>query len=321
MFINFIRQNWADIIIPIAVFVFCLMALLQLRKRALARIWRWAQGAKWPADIIFYQPIKRPVYILCVILSAYLGLATSPTPSTFKLVAEHSLWTLFVFTAVLAVLDVLNGLIEFLGKRLGLPGDVRIFRTVTKIVTISVSVLVVLGIWGVPTAPLLLLIAVACVLILLTLRDAAPNFFAGFQLMTRQHIKEGDLVKLENGEEGRITAMGWSNTQLQTSDGDNLIIPNCQLTRQRVARIGGRLKNTVPLEYSSILTERELEIARLISLGSTNKEIAGQLFIAENTVKVHVKNMLKKLELKNRQQLAVHAVLKEGLKTEVPSVK
>lgn len=59
----------------------------------------------------------------------------------------------------------------------------------------------------------------------------------------------------------------------------------------------------------SILSEREMEIARLIARGATNKEIAAELFIAENTVKVHVKNILDKLDLKNRQQVAVYAVL------------
>lgn len=62
-------------------------------------------------------------------------------------------------------------------------------------------------------------------------------------------------------------------------------------------------------ETKSRLSEREIEIARLIAEGSTNKQIAKKLFIAESTVKVHVKNVLKKLELRNRQQLAAYAVL------------
>jgi two-component system, NarL family, nitrate/nitrite response regulator NarL len=61
----------------------------------------------------------------------------------------------------------------------------------------------------------------------------------------------------------------------------------------------------------SVLSEREMEIALLIAKGDTNKEIAEKLFITENTAKVHVKNILHKLELKNRQQLAVYAVVKE----------
>jgi DNA-binding NarL/FixJ family response regulator len=62
-------------------------------------------------------------------------------------------------------------------------------------------------------------------------------------------------------------------------------------------------------ETKSSLSNREIEIAGLITEGYTNKEIAQKLFIAENTVKVHVKNILKKLELRNRQQLVAYTVL------------
>ncbi len=58
-----------------------------------------------------------------------------------------------------------------------------------------------------------------------------------------------------------------------------------------------------------VLSERELEIVQLVAQGSSNKEIATELFISENTVKVHVKNILNKLELRNRQQLVAYAVL------------
>lgn len=60
----------------------------------------------------------------------------------------------------------------------------------------------------------------------------------------------------------------------------------------------------------TIISQREMEIIELIAEGATNKEIANKLYIAENTVKVHVKNILKKLELRNRQQLVAYAVLK-----------
>lgn len=56
------------------------------------------------------------------------------------------------------------------------------------------------------------------------------------------------------------------------------------------------------------LTPREKEILLLVSDGLTNKQIAEQLFIAENTVKNHIKHLLEKLELENRVQLASYAV-------------
>ena len=64
------------------------------------------------------------------------------------------------------------------------------------------------------------------------------------------------------------------------------------------------------------LTNREREIVKLLPKGLTNKEMAETLFVADNTVKVHVKNILEKLQLRNRQQLAAYAV-QEGLVTEI----
>lgn len=56
------------------------------------------------------------------------------------------------------------------------------------------------------------------------------------------------------------------------------------------------------------LTPREKEILLLITEGITNKQIAEQLFISENTVKNHIKNLLEKLGLENRVQLASYAI-------------
>jgi len=60
------------------------------------------------------------------------------------------------------------------------------------------------------------------------------------------------------------------------------------------------------------LTERELEILRLIAQGRSNREIAEELVIAEMTVRTHVSNILSKLHLASRTQAALYA-LRQGL--------
>jgi len=60
------------------------------------------------------------------------------------------------------------------------------------------------------------------------------------------------------------------------------------------------------------LTERELDILRLVAQGHSNREIADRLVIAEMTVRTHVSNILNKLHLASRTQAALYA-LREGL--------
>lgn len=71
-----------------------------------------------------------------------------------------------------------------------------------------------------------------------------------------------------------------------------------------------RLLNEVrmPVGGEEVLTERELEVIRLLADGKSNKEIALLLNISETTVKTHVSKILSKLNLSSRTQAALYAV-------------
>lgn len=56
------------------------------------------------------------------------------------------------------------------------------------------------------------------------------------------------------------------------------------------------------------LTDRELEVLRLVAQGMNNKDIGEELFISEHTVKNHVRNILEKLHLHSRMEAVVYAV-------------
>jgi two-component system NarL family response regulator len=56
------------------------------------------------------------------------------------------------------------------------------------------------------------------------------------------------------------------------------------------------------------LTDRELQVLKLVAQGLSNREVADDLFISENTVKNHVRNILEKLHLHSRMEAVVYAV-------------
>jgi len=88
--------------------------------------------------------------------------------------------------------------------------------------------------------------------------------------------------------------------------GESLISP--QIAAKVLQRL--RATTTVPqaAETVSELSDREVEVLRLIANGKDNAEIARQLMISPKTVKNHISNILVKLQIENRIQAAVYAV-------------
>jgi len=83
------------------------------------------------------------------------------------------------------------------------------------------------------------------------------------------------------------------------------------LARSRQSRVERAERTTVERRFAT-LTPRERDVLRLVVTGLLNKQIAGELGIAEKTVKIHVSRILHKLGVADRTQAALWAV-REGL--------
>ena len=80
------------------------------------------------------------------------------------------------------------------------------------------------------------------------------------------------------------------------------------LTRSLTARLLKLMATLEPEGERNLLSEREIEILRLVAAGKSNRLIAEQLLISENTVKYHLKNILQKLGVSNRTEAVTWAI-------------
>jgi len=85
--------------------------------------------------------------------------------------------------------------------------------------------------------------------------------------------------------------------------GEPILHPS--IARRLMDEVGRPVDTMPPGEH---LTDRELDVIRLIAKGRSNKEIAQDLVLSEKTVKTHVSNILQKLHLADRTQAALYAV-------------
>jgi DNA-binding NarL/FixJ family response regulator len=88
--------------------------------------------------------------------------------------------------------------------------------------------------------------------------------------------------------------------------GDALLAPS--ITRRLIGDFARRRRHERPRpDVIATLTPRELDVLRLIARGLSNAEIAGELVLAEQTIKTHVGHVLTKLSLRDRTQAVVYA--------------
>ena len=140
-----------------------------------------------------------------------------------------------------------------------------------------------------------------------------------------QRIPESIVVMLTSSEDVehlyqavQMGAMGYLSKTLDADELFELLVcvarGEAALTRTMASRLLRNIsKKAIEADGSmEVLTERELEVLYWVANGATNPQIAEHLCITRNTVKVHLRNILSKLQVENRTQAAAYAV-KSGL--------
>jgi DNA-binding NarL/FixJ family response regulator len=150
---------------------------------------------------------------------------------------------------------------------------------------------------GVTATRRLATIAPGIPIVMLTVSEDEADLFAAIKAGARGYL-------LKNLEAHQLRAMIEG-----VSRGEAAITP---ATAARIIDELNRPQATVTRLGPDRLTDRELDVLRLVTAGLRNKEIAGRLGISENTVKYHLKNILEKLHAESRTEVAAMAV-REGL--------
>jgi len=142
----------------------------------------------------------------------------------------------------------------------------------------------------------------------LSIKEVAPSAKI---IMLTVSDEEADLYEaVKNGASGYLLKDSSIDEVAQAvrvvADGQSLISPSMAIKLlDEFKQMSRSDRQQVP---SPKLTDRELEVLKLVAQGLNNREVAKRLFISENTVKNHVRNILEKLQLHSRMEAVMYAV-------------
>lgn len=139
-------------------------------------------------------------------------------------------------------------------------------------------------------------------IVMLTMSDEEEDLFEALKAgATGYLLKEISVVELPEAVRAVSNGQSFINPSMATK----LIGEFATLARKEK----GRSQPTA----APRLTSRETEVLRLVARGLNNRDIADRLYISDNTVKNHVRNILEKLQLHSRTEAAVYAIREKFL--------
>jgi two-component system nitrate/nitrite response regulator NarL len=144
------------------------------------------------------------------------------------------------------------------------------------------------------------------------LTEDVPNAIA--VILTRPQPSETFVEAMKEGVKGYLSVNLSPEEFVQSLH--MIVKGDIVVSRDMAGEVQKVLTTTETAKSAEDLSNREKEVLGLIGNGATNREIAQRLIISEHTVKVHLRNILNKLDLRNRQQAAAYAAKKGLVKDE-----
>ena len=328
---NWLAVHALNIFFPLLAFV--VIVALGIWARSTFHKMLKHHNQKWMGSSFVIETMWHPCLHWFLILGAYIAIQISIMSQTAKRLSGEALGSLFVLSLIWTTINLSESLIRFyLGKTKTMQSLISVALNTVRVIVIVTGILVILEIWGAPMAPVIIVFIALFFIVGLSFRGTFDNLLAGLEIVYGEHIKVGHFIKVGSCEEGQVTRISWTRVTIMTSEGHLVVIPNNKIMANSIIDYGeiqvestdnSARKSPAAVSLTGLietLTDREREILTLIGFGATNREIAERLIISENTVKSHLRSILNKLNIRNRQQAAVYAE-REGLVSASASVK
>ncbi len=157
-------------------------------------------------------------------------------------------------------------------------------RNIVKLGVLLLFLVFVLQRLGFDTTAIITGLGIGGLAVALALQKTLENFFAGIHLLMDKPFRQYDYIKVQNGEEGIVTKIGWRTTRLETVGKDEIVIPNSNLAGSTLINYSSRKGKTGVLYELSVAYDEDAEIIENLIINTLRNVQKKDEHIVPNTI-------------------------------------
>ncbi len=230
-----IPYEWLIPAIGLIIWVVLVLVIVPPLLRHLQR--RSEQTQKIFRDIVI-SALRIPVLFLLISLGVRLFIDVTPMPEKWVKYTHAVVIVLFVLAVYLFLDRLMVAVLRHYKARVPiLDSSAGVIKTLYRCVTLAFVFLIIMDLLKITITPFLASLGIGGLVVALALQETLSNFFSGIYLYFDKPIRIGDYVRLESGEEGYVTHIGWHSTRIKMLSNNTLIISNAKLAQSRITNM------------------------------------------------------------------------------------
>jgi small-conductance mechanosensitive channel len=231
-FRQLIVKDPMEVILPLGIFAATFVGCWVARGLLLRALKVWTARTESRAGLVLYEALRGPTLIWALILAANLAVQGSDLPAKLTYPVASVLLVLWIVSLTMMSMRVVGNLVRHYGTQVsGALAVTTLTQNLAQISVVILGGLILLSHFNVKLTPVLTALGVGGLAVALALQDTLSNLFGGFYVAVAGQVRLGDYVKLNTGEEGYVTDIGWRCTTFRALANNLIIVPNAKLAQ------------------------------------------------------------------------------------------
>jgi small-conductance mechanosensitive channel len=269
------------LLISLAIFAGVTILALVVRTIFFRLLHRWAQRTRTATGDLLITALRRPSIFWCIAIGLYFAIGTSDLPAPYVTYSFKAIHVLVILSVTLVMANISSQLVTASVQRAGIAIPVTgLSQAIIKGIVLTIGFLILLGTLGISITPLITALGVGGLAVALALQDTLSNLVAGLHILMERSIRVGDFVKLESGQEGRVSDISWRTTRIQMQPNTVVILPNNKLAQSVLTNYSlpePRMAMQMPVSVSYASDPNTVERILVEEASAGARDIAGLL--------------------------------------------